>query len=131
MQLGTLSGNPVASAAGLRTLEILAREGAYDRLQGLGRRLQQMQSRALEAAGIAHQVVGDPALFDIVFLDRDVTQYRDVQSADLQRGALYNTVLREQGIFKSPGKLYPSLALGEDDLDRTEAAIMKAVAEIA
>ena len=42
MQLGTLSGNPVAAAAGLKSLEILNRKGAYDHLLGLGKRVSQM-----------------------------------------------------------------------------------------
>ncbi len=130
MQLGTLSGNPVAAAAGLKTMEVLAREGAYDRLRALGRRLQAMQSDALTAAGIAHRVVGDPTLFDIVFLDRDVVNYRDTQDADAAMNTAYNKVLREEGVFKSPGKLYPSLALTEDDLELTQAAVSKAVAAI-
>ena len=130
MQLGTLSGNPVAAAAGLKTLEILARDGAYGRLRDLGTRLQRMQSDALSAAGIPHRVVGDPTLFDIVLLDRDVRNYRDTLAADATRGALYNRVLRENGILKSPGKLYPCLALSDEDLERTEHAVHRAVAAI-
>jgi hypothetical protein len=41
--------------------------------------------------------------------------------------ALYNQTLREQGILKSPSKLYPSLAISEEDLHKTEAAVNKAV----
>ena len=130
MQLGTLSGNPVASAAGLKTMEVLARERAYDRLRDTGRKLQAMQSDALTDAGIAHRVVGDPTLFDIVFLDRDVVNYRDTQAADAAMNARYNAVLRENGIFKSPGKLYPSLAVTDEDLDVTQNAVSKAVAAI-
>lgn len=130
MQLGTLSGNPVASAAGLKTMEVLARGGAYDRLRDTGRKLQAMQSDALSAAGIAHRVVGDPTLFDIVFLDRDVVNYRDTQAADAAMNARYNAVLRENGIFKSPGKLYPSLAVTDQDLGVTQDAVSKAVAAI-
>ena len=130
MQLGTLSGNPVASAAGLKTMEVLARDGAYDRLRDTGRKLQAMQSDALSDAGIAHRVVGDPTLFDIVFLDRDVVNYRDTQAADAAMNARYNAVLRENGIFKSPGKLYPSLAVSDEDLDVTQNAVSKAVAAI-
>lgn len=131
MQLGTLSGNPVAAAAGLKTLEILSRDGAYETLRATGRRLQQMQTEALGQAGIPHQVVGDPTLFDIVFLDREVVNYRDTQAADGARNALYNTVLRENGVFKSAGKLYPCLALTEADLALTEAAVSKAAAALA
>lgn len=131
MQLGTLSGNPVAAAAGLKTMEVLARDGAYDTLRAHGARLQKMQSDALDAAGVAHRIVGDKTLFDLLFLDRDVRNYRDTQEADVTRNGLYNRVLREHGVFKSPGKLYPSLALTEADFELTQRAVDAAVAEIA
>ena len=57
MQLGTLSGNPVASVAGLKTMEILRRPGQYEALRKTGKRLQDMQSEKLHKAGIAHQIV--------------------------------------------------------------------------
>ncbi|MEM8631020.1 MAG: aminotransferase class III-fold pyridoxal phosphate-dependent enzyme, partial [Pseudomonadota bacterium] len=130
MQLGTLSGNPVAAIAGLKTMEILRRDGAYDQLRGIGRRLMAMQSQALDAADIPHQVVGDPTLFDIVFTDTPVRTYRDWLMADAERNGRYNTVLRQNGVFKSPAKLYPCLALTEEDLAVTESAVAKAVAAI-
>ena len=52
MQLGTLSGNPIAAAAGLKSLEILNREGAYDHLLGLGNRVSQMIRDALGKTGV-------------------------------------------------------------------------------
>ncbi|SDC44357.1 aspartate aminotransferase family protein [Ruegeria marina] len=131
MQLGTLSGNPVAAVAGLKTMEILRREGQYARLRDNGRRLMRMASAALEAQGVAHRVVGDPTLFEIVFTKGEVRDYRDVFSADTARGAQFNKVLIQEGLFKSPGKTYPSLALTEDDFALAEAAYAKAAAAIA
>ncbi|SHM75519.1 hypothetical protein SAMN05443432_1151, partial [Roseovarius litoreus] len=84
-----------------------------------------------EAAGIPHRIVGHPTLFDVVFTDRDVRTYRDVLSGDQTKTARFNAVLRENGVFKSPGKVYPSLALTEDDFELTEAAIVKAAGAIA
>ncbi|MCB1417012.1 MAG: aminotransferase class III-fold pyridoxal phosphate-dependent enzyme [Nitratireductor sp.] len=131
MQLGTLSGNPVASVAGLKTLEILRRPGTYDKLRGIGQTLMDMLSGHLSRAGIAHRIVGDPTLFDVVFTDRDVKDYRGVLAGDAAMLGKFNAVLREKGIFKSPGKLYPSLAITEEDLAMTEAAIEAATAAIA
>ena len=131
MMLGTLSGNPVAAVAGLKTMEILRRDGAFDTLRANGARLMAMFDRHLSAAGIAHRVVGHPTLFDVVFTDRDVRTYRDVQAADAAKNAKFNAALRENGVFKSPGKVYPSLALTEADFDLTDAAIEKATAAIA
>ena len=126
MQLGTLSGNPVAAVAGMKTMEILRRDGQYTRLRTLGQRLMDMASGALSRAGVAHRIVGDQTLFEVVFADHDVRDYRDVMAADAKRAARFNEVLRQEGLFKSPGKTYPCLALSETDLEQTEAAYQKA-----
>ena len=55
----------------------------------------------------------------------------DVLAGDVAMLSKFNAVLREKGIFKSPGKLYPSLAITEEDLALTEAAIEAATAAIA
>ena len=122
MQLGTLSGNPIAAAAGLKTMEILRRPGQYDRLRSLGQSLMDMQSKALNEVGIPHQICGDPTLFDIFFTPHNVTDYRSAKHLEPQDNAIWNASLREHGIFKSPGKLYPSLALTKADLQQTKDA---------
>ncbi|MEM9433879.1 MAG: aminotransferase class III-fold pyridoxal phosphate-dependent enzyme [Pseudomonadota bacterium] len=128
MQLGTLSGNPVAAAAGLKTMEVLRRDGTYDQLRAFGRRLQTIQSDALEARGIAHRICGDETLFDIFFTDAPCRDYRSAQHDDPDRNAVYNSILRDNGVFKSPGKFYPSLALTEADFELTEQAVANAAA---
>ena len=130
MQLGTLSGNPVAAVAGLKTMEILRRDGTYDQLREKGAALQAMQTRELTAAGIAHQICGDPVLFDIYFTDTPCRDYRSARHDDPEQAAIYNQTLRRLGVFKSPGKLYPSLALTEADLEWTRAAVQAAVVAI-
>jgi len=130
MQLGTLSGNPVAAAAGLKTMEILRRDGAYAQLRATGKALQDMQSEALDQAGIAHQICGDETLFDLYFTARSCRDYRSASHDDPRMNAAYNAALRDHGVFKSPGKLYPSLAITQDDLDLTRAAVSHAVKAI-
>lgn len=127
MQLGTLSGNPVAAAAGLKTMEILRRKGSYDKLRAIGKSLQDMQSDALTKAGVPHQICGDETLFDIFFTKDVCMDYRSAKHDDPAQNAAYNATLRKNGIFKSPGKLYPSLAVTEADLEHTKDAILKAV----
>ena len=127
MQLGTLSGNPVAAVAGLKTMEILRREGSYTQLRATGAALQQMQQEALTKAGIPHQICGDETLFDIVFTDTKCRDYRSAKHDDPRRNAIYNNVLRVHGVFKSPGKLYPSLAITDADLALTKEAVDAAV----
>ena len=130
MQLGTLSGNPVAAIAGLKTMEILRRDGQYDTLRKHGIRLQDMAKAALEARGIAHRIAGDPTLFEIVFTESEPRNYRDVLFADTAKGAAFNRVLTAEGLFKSPGKTYPCLALTEEDFAVAEAAYAKAAEAI-
>ena len=131
MMLGTLSGNPVAAAAGLKTMEVLRREGAYAQLHANGARLMAMFQKHLTAAGIAHQITGHETLFDVVFTDHPVRNYRDVLAADATKNGRFNSVLRAQGIFKSPGKVYAHLALSDADFDLTEAAIIAAAQALA
>ena len=132
MQLGTLSGNPVAAAAGLKTMEVLQRPGQYERLRRIGQQLMDMQSEALSAQGVAHQICGDPTLFDIYFTETLPVDYRTARHDDPQANAVWNDSLRAHGVFKSPGKLYPSLAISAADLEQTEiafAAASRAVAQ--
>ncbi len=130
MQIGTLSGNPLAAAAGLKTLEILRRPGEYARLFSLGERLMSSISKNLNQSGIAHQIVGHPTLFEVVFTQSDVQNYRDVLNADSHKAAHYNAVLRQQGVFKSPGKIYPSLALTEADMQQLFNAFAQAATAV-
>ena len=127
MQLGTLSGNPVAAIAGLKTMEILRRDGQYTRLREIGLTLQSVFSDTLASANIAHKIVGDPTLFDVVFTDKEVSNYRHTKAADAERNGKFNAALRNQGIFKSPGKCYPSLAITPEDLELTQNAVSRAV----
>lgn len=130
MQLGTLSGNPVAAVAGMKTMEILRRPGQYDKLRMLGKTLMTVISEHLGKAGFDHQIVGDPTLFDVLFTPNQINDYRDVYKADAARNLRFNKLLREKGIFKAPGKLYPCLALTDADIEQTIDAIAYAAAKL-
>ena len=126
MQLGTLSGNPVAAIAGLKTLEILRRDGQYAKLHALGQSVQTMIREALDPTGIPYQIVGDATLFEVVFTRTPPRDYRAVQAGDAARAKAYNDGLRTHGVFKSPGKTYPCLALTDEDLQITRNALLAA-----
>ena len=125
-QVGTLSGNPLAAAAGLKTLEILRRDGTYQQLRTSGETVMNALREHLSAAGIPHRIVGDPVLFDVVFTDQPVVDYRDVIRGNAEHARCFNQALREQGILKPDSKFYISLALTTDDLARTVEAIAAA-----
>ena len=130
LQRGTLSGNPVASAAGLKTMEILRRSMQYERLRGLGQTIQESISGHLNRNEISHRIVGHPTLFDVAFTGRRVRDYRDWLSIDARKSTRFNEVLRANGILKSPGKLYICLALTDEDVSQTDAAIAEAAKAI-
>ena len=122
-QVGTLSGNPVASVAGMATMEILRQPGSYDRIETTGRTIMAALADSLEEAGVPAQVVGVPPLFDVVFTDNKVRTYRDVLGADAAMAKRFNGLLRQRGIFKSDSKFYISLAHDQADIDQTVDAI--------
>ena len=130
-QVGTLSGNPVASVAGLATLEILRRPGAYEQVFATGRTLMAALSDLLKRSGLKAQVIGEPPLFDIIFTDQPVKDYRDTLKGDAAMLKRFNQLLRARGIMKGESKYYVSLAHTQADVDHTIAAWTEAVAELA
>jgi glutamate-1-semialdehyde 2,1-aminomutase len=119
MQIGTLSGNPVASAAGLATMKILREPGSYERIFATGRTLMAHLTDALRRTGITGQVVGEPPMFDVVFADGPMRDYRDLQRGDKAMAKRFNTLLRERGILKGEAKHYVALAHTEQDIAQT------------
>ena len=112
-------------------MEILRRDGQYAKLRAMGERLMASASSALDGQNIPHRVVGDPTLFELVFTDTDVRDYRNVLQSNTAAATTFNASLRDHGLFKSPGKTYPSLTLTEEDLSQTEAAYQAAAAALA
>ncbi|MGC2202541.1 MAG: aminotransferase class III-fold pyridoxal phosphate-dependent enzyme, partial [Stellaceae bacterium] len=119
MQVGTLSGNPVAAAAGLATLQILRRPGAYEHLFATGRELMGALTDLLKRNGIAAQVTGEPPLFDAVFTGEPVRDYRGILRGDAGIAKRFTTLLRERGVLKGEQKYYVSLAHTAEDVRQT------------
>ena len=128
VQIGTLSGNPVASAAGLASMAILKRPGAYERIFATGRELMGTLSELLKRAGIPAVVTGEPPLFDVVFTSGEVRNYRDTLKGDAETMRHLNRLLRERGILKGESKYYISLAHTEGDVAFTLDAFAAAIA---
>ena len=127
VQIGTLSGNPVAAAAGLATMAILKRPGAYERIHATGRELMGALGDLLKRAGIAAQVTGEPPLFDVVFTDETIRDYRSTLTGDAELMRRFNALLRERGILKGEQKYYVSLAHTADDVRQTREAWQSAI----
>ncbi|WP_282609326.1 aspartate aminotransferase family protein [Pelagibius sp. Alg239-R121] len=130
-QIGTLSGNPVAAAAGLKTLEILRRAGAYETLRATGRKLMKKLQTEAARMGLTATLVGDPVLFDMVFAKAPVADYRDTLRANSDQQRTFNASLRADGILKAPMKFYVSLAHTDTEAEVTERAITRAIEAVA
>src|SRR5215204_1665646 len=130
VQIGTLSGNPVAAAAGLATMAILKRPGAYEQIHGTGRKLMGALGGLLREAGIPAQISGEPPLFDVVFTDQPVRDYRGTLTGDAELLRRFNALLRERGILKGESKYYISLAHTPEDIAFTIDAWKSAIKEL-
>ena len=131
-QIGTLSGNPVASVAGLVTLEVLREPGTYDRVFATGRRLVDGLTGMIRERGLPAQVIGEPVLFDIVFAEGEIFDYRSGLQQDSEALRRFNAALRSQGVLKGDTKFYVSIAHDADDVKHTLDAFAAALdAEVA
>ena len=128
-QVGTLSGNPVAAAAGLKTLEILKTPGGYEHMFAQGRRLMDGYTEIMKRRGIEAQVVGDAPMFDVIFTTNKVVDYRTCMG-DPAPTAKYNAGMRARGILKSEGKHYMSHAHTDGDIEQTLRAFDESMAEL-
>ena len=129
-QIGTLSGNPIAAAAGLKTLEILRREGTYERLFATGQRLKDELQRMLDQAEIPAKVVGEPPLFDVYFTQDEITDYRSTLTADKRMMSRFNDLMLANGVLKGDSKFYVSLAHTAADVQHTIDAFAAAVDDL-
>jgi glutamate-1-semialdehyde 2,1-aminomutase len=121
-QIGTLSGNPVAAAAGVATLRVLQAPGTYERLAETGRELMARLGAALAEAGITAQVIGEPSCFDAVFADGEIRDYRGLARGNPVLQTRFNALLCERGILKGESKYYVSVAHDARDVaDATDA----------
>jgi glutamate-1-semialdehyde 2,1-aminomutase len=124
-QAGTLSGNPVAVAAGLATLELLD-EAAYGRLSAIAARLADGLRDAAASAGQEVQVSSAPGLVTVFFSPGPVGCFADAQACDQAAYAAWCRELLARGVYAPPSQFeawFPSLAHSHEHLERTlEAA---------
>jgi len=129
-QIGTLSGNPVAAVAGLKTLEVLGRPGMYERHEQIGQALIDGLETLLRETGHEGQVLGEPPLFDVIFTGGEVADYRATLRADAAKTNAFNAGLRARGIFKGQSKFYLSIAHSDEDIARTLDAARASLAAL-
>lgn len=129
-QAGTLSGNPLAVAAGLATLELLD-EPAYARLSATTQRLAAGLREA--AQDVPVQVVAVPGLLTVFFADVEPANFADAQACDLDAYAAWCRELLSRGVYPPPSQFeawFPSLAHTPEQIDRTVEAAAPAFAAV-
>ena len=125
--IGTLSGNPIAAAAGLATLNVLRQPGAYEKVNATGRALMDGFATIIAEFNLPAQVIGVPVLFDVIYTKGEVRDYRSAMKSDTAMQARINARLREAGVLKGDTKFYASLAHTPEDVAHTIAAFRAAV----
>lgn len=133
-QAGTLSGNPIAMAAGLAQLRELERSDAYNRLERLGARLEEGVRRALHDAGLPLTFKRSGSMFCLFFTTQDVVNLETAETADFNMFRAYFRSMLEQGIYVAPSPYetgFISTAHTEADIDATVAALPRALAAAA
>lgn len=131
-QAGTLSGNPLAVAAGLQALRMLD-EQAYLRLGATTDAMASGLREAAAAAGVAVQVVSVPGLFTVFFSEAPVHDYAGAKACDTEAYAVWCRALLARGVFPPASQFeawFPSLAHTQDHLDRALDAAAAAFAEL-
>jgi len=128
-QAGTLSGNPLAMAAGIATLKQLKAPGFYDKLNKKADQLADGLRKAAEKAGIRARVDHVGSMLGFFFADRDVVNFEDAKTSDLELFAAYYKGMLNKGIYLAPSQfesLFVSATHGGEQIDAT----IKAAGEV-
>ncbi|CAJ1003445.1 glutamate-1-semialdehyde 2,1-aminomutase [Brevibacillus aydinogluensis] len=132
-QAGTLSGNPLAMAAGLTTLQILGEDGVYERLDALSSRLAEGLADNARKLGIPHTVNRVGSMVCLFFTETPVVNYETAKTSDLERFSRYFRYLLEEGVMIPPSQfegMFVSLAHTEADIERTIEASYQAMKKL-
>jgi glutamate-1-semialdehyde 2,1-aminomutase len=131
-QAGTLSGNPLATAAGLATLRLLD-AAAYAELDRLTRALAQGIEEAAQAAGVAASTTATTGLLTLFFAQRPPRNFDEARACDLDGYAAFCRGMLDRGIYPPPSQFeawFPSLAHTDEHVERTLAAAREVFAEL-
>lgn len=133
-QAGTLSGNPLAVTAGLKTLEILRRSGTYEKLEASTRTLTDGLRKSAGQAGVAVTVNHVGSMFTVFFTRSAVTDYASAKTSDTAKFGKFFRELLDRGVYFPPAQFeaaFVSLAHSNADIARTIEAAGEAFRTIA
>ncbi len=132
-QAGTLSGNPLAMAAGITSLKKLQENDFYKRLEGMAYHLTDRIKSSFEAHDLNYSINRTGSLFSIFFTEQEVYDYESVLSCDTQKYAHFYRELLQAGVYFPPSQFevcFVSGAHSLDDVEKTAEAINKALDRI-
>lgn len=132
-QAGTLSGNPLAMTAGIKTLELLQKPGTYEYLEQITKKLSDGLLQIARDAG--HPVCGGhiSAMFGLFFTGGPVHNYEDAKKSDTAKFGRFHRGMLERGVYLAPSQFeagFTSFAHTEADIDRTLAAAKEVLSTI-
>ena len=133
-QAGTLSGNPLAMTAGIRTLELLKKPGTYERLETITRRLSDGIGEAARAAGLPYCGGSVSAMFGFFLCEGPVRNFEQAKATDSARFGRLHRAMLERGVYLAPSSFeagFTSLAHSDADIDATLLAFRESFAAIA
>ena len=133
-QAGTLSGNPLAMTAGIKTLELLRQPGSYERLEAVTRRLSEGIQEAASKAGVPLCGGSVSAMFGFFLCQGPVHTFEEAKTTDSARFGRLHRAMLERGVYLAPSAFeagFTSLAHTDADIDTTLTAFEESFAAIA
>ena len=124
-QAGTLSGNPLAMTAGIKTLELLQKPGTYEYLDKITKRLSDGLLQIAKETGHAACGGSVSGMFGLFFCEGPVHNFEDAKKSDVTKFGRFHRGMLEQGIYLAPSQFeagFTSLAHTDADIDRTLSA---------
>ncbi|MBT3387130.1 MAG: glutamate-1-semialdehyde 2,1-aminomutase [Desulfobacula sp.] len=132
-QAGTLSGNPLAMAAGIATLTELQKKGVYEALDNKTKKLMNGLQSAADDAGIPFKTCHLGSMAGFFFTSIDVYNFDDAKKCDLDRFAKFYRIMLEKGVYLAPSQFeacFVSLAHSDEDIDQTIIAARQTMAAL-
>lgn len=129
-QAGTLSGNPLVTAAGIATLKLLAAKGFYDALEATSAKLAEGLREAADETSIPITLARVGSMMTLFFTDGPVTNYSQARASDAERFARFHRAMLAEGIYLPPSQFeawFIGVAHAESDLKRTIEAVRTAL----
>lgn len=132
-QAGTLSGNPLAMAAGIATLKELAKPGVYETIEAKAKKLAEGVQAAADKAGVTVSINHSASLLTVFFTGEKVDSYAAAMTSDTAKFKVFFQSMLNQGVYLPPSQFecwFVSLAHSDEDIAKTIAAAEKAFADV-